>query len=196
MSTTQSQNTDAPQGHRTTPPLTRAWRGLVDGLGALGTMMIVVLMLIIFADVLVRNVAGGSLPMVAELGAMTVVMIVYLQLATTIRHDRLARTELFYVPFRTKYPRAGAVLGGVYDLAAALTLGAIAWSTLSILTKDYTRGEYIGVTGIATLPTWPFRVAILAGLIVSTLQALVQIGTALRALRTPSNPSTNPESSQ
>lgn len=157
-----------------------AWNLLVDGLGALGTVLIGLLMCLICADVLVRNLAGASLPMVSEAGALTLVMIVYLQLATTIRHDRLARTDLFYGNFRRRFPRAGAVLAASFDMVACGALGIIAWSTVTIVQRDFTRGEYIGVTGIATLPTWPFRAVILLGMTVATVQCALHL---LRALR-------------
>lgn len=71
----------------------RLWRWAVDGLAALGTLLIGVLMLLICADILARNLMGSSLPLISELGALTLVMIVYLQLAATVRADRLPRTE-------------------------------------------------------------------------------------------------------
>lgn len=158
----------------------RLWHLLVDSLGALGTMMIGVLMCLICADVAVRNLFGWSLPMVSEAGALTLVMIVYLQLATTIRHDRLARTDLFYGGFRSLFPRAGAVLAALYDFIACGAFGLIAWSTVTIVQRDFSRGEYIGVTGIATLPTWPFRALILLGMTVAMLQCAFQVVAALR----------------
>ncbi len=78
----------------------RIWHVFVDGLAALGTALILVLMTIICADIVVRNGMGSSLPLISELGALLLVMIVALQLATTIRADRLARTEFFYSGFR------------------------------------------------------------------------------------------------
>ncbi|MFN7002459.1 MAG: TRAP transporter small permease subunit [Roseinatronobacter sp.] len=156
------------------------WDLLVDGLGALGTLMIGGLMCLICADVVSRNMTGSSLPMVSELGALTLVMIVYLQLGTTIRHDRLARTELFYGGFRAHFPRAGALLAALYDLIACGVLGLIAWSSVTIVQRDLTRGEYIGVPGIATVPTWPFRALILLGMTVAAIQCAIQVVKALR----------------
>jgi TRAP-type mannitol/chloroaromatic compound transport system permease small subunit len=156
------------------------WNGLVDGLGALGTVLIGVLMLIICADAAARNLTGGSLPMISEASALTLVMIVYLQLATTIRHDRLARTDLFLGALRRRAPRAGALLSGLFDLTAAAALGVIAWSTVTILERDFSRGEYIGVTGIATLPTWPFRALILLGMTVAAIQCVIMVAGAFR----------------
>ncbi|SFP23812.1 TRAP transporter small permease subunit [Tranquillimonas alkanivorans] len=183
MSTYPTDSTDAPRlGHRTRGgQIARAWVRLVDGLCALGTVLIGVLMFIISADVVARNLLGSSLPLVSELGALTLVMIVYLQLAATVRHDRLARTDLFFTPFKLKRPRAGALLGAAFDAVAAAALGMLAWSTVDIIEKDFTRGEYIGVTGIATLPTWPFRVLIFTGIAVAAIQCVIQVIAALRA---------------
>ena len=152
----------------------RLWQGLVDGLAALGTALILGLMLIITADIVVRNGAGSSLPLISELGALLLVMIVSLQLGSTVKADRLARTEIFYPQFRLKHPRAGALLSAFFNLTGAAVIGGIAWSTLAILEKDWNAGEFIGVVGIATLPTWPFRVFILLGVTVAALEFLVQ----------------------
>lgn len=166
--------------------LGRAWNLLVDGLAALGTLLIGVLMVIICCDVVARNVAGGSLPLVSELGALTLVMIVYLQLATTVRHDRLARTELFYGALQERRPRTGAALATLFHAVGAAAIGTMAWSTYYILGKDLASQEYIGVTGVLTLPVWPFRVLILAGLAVASLQLVAQTaGSLLTALGRP-----------
>lgn len=184
MAPPHTQDPGAPDAARRPGALMAAWNLLVDGLGALGTVMIGLLMCLVCADVLVRNLAGGSLPMVAELGALTLVMIVYLQLGTTIRHDRLARADLFFAGFKARYPRAGALLAGFYDLIGAGALGVIAWSTVTLVQRDFGRGEYIGVTGIATLPTWPFRALILLGMTVATIQCLIRTAEALRTATT------------
>ncbi len=168
-------------GHRKGGPILRGWNGLVDGLAALGTLMIVGLMVIICADVVARNLLGASLPLVSELGALTLVMIVYLQLATTIRHDRLARTEMFFLALKQHRPRAGALLGAVFDLVGAVALGVAAWSTLGVLQKDLRAGEFIGVTGVMTLQTWPFRLMIVIGISVAAIQFCVQIWDSLRS---------------
>jgi len=161
--------------------LLRLWRWLVDGLAALGTILIGVLMLIICADIVARNLMGSSLPLISELGALTLVMIVYLQLAATVRADRLARTELFISSFRQNFPRAGNLLSAIFDLVGAWLIGLAAWSTVRILEKDYGSGEFIGVPGIATLQTWPFRVLILIGISVAAIEFVFR---ALSAMRT------------
>ncbi len=163
---------------RRTSALMRMWSRAVDGLAALGTLMIVVLMAMIFCDVLARNLIGGSLPLISELGALTLVMIVFLQLGTTVRNERLARTDFFFALLEGRSPRAAAFVGGVWDLFGIAVCTGIAWSTWGILWKDYDHGEYIGVTGVATMQTWPFRALILVGVAVAAIQFVIQAVTA------------------
>lgn len=160
--------------------LGRGWAWVVDGLGALGTLMIGVLMAIICADIFARNIFGGSLPLVSELGAMIVVMIVALQLATTVRANRLARTDIFLAPLAEKRPRAGAALSAVFDAAGAVLLGLAAWASVSVLQGDWKAGEFIGTPGLGTFPTWPFRALIVTGLAVAALQFALRAAGLLR----------------
>lgn len=182
-----SNDAPAPREHRHTP-LAAAWVWIVDGLAAIGTGLICVLMVIICADIVARNALGASLPLVSELGALLLVMIVALQLATTVRADRLARTEIFFLGFRQDYPRAGSLLSAVFNLVGAGVIGGIAWASIRILEKDWAAGEYIGVTGIATLPTWPFRALILTGMAVAAIQFVILTVADLRRAATGTQP--------
>ena len=166
--------------------LERGWHRVVEGLAAVGTVLIGVLMVIICADIVARNLFGASLPLVSEGGALLLVTLVAMQLAATVRASRLARTEIFILPFQSRFPRAGAVLAGLLDLVGALVLGLIAWSTVRVLGKDIDSAEFIGITGIATMPTWPFRALILLGFAVAAIEFCVRVLSAFRmALRRP-----------
>lgn len=136
--------------------------------------MIGLLMLLISADILARNIIGGSLPLISELGALVLVMIVYLQLGTTIRHNRLARIEFFLIWLERKSPRALGLLNALWELAGAAVCAGIVWSTWTILQRDLAAMEFIGVPGIATMPTWPFRALILAGAAIASIQFLIR----------------------
>jgi TRAP-type C4-dicarboxylate transport system permease small subunit len=168
----------AAEGRRPASAVARLWSRAVDGLAALGTLMIALLMVMIFCDVLARNIIGGSLPLISELGALTVVMIVFLQLGTTVRNERLARADLLLASLDERSPRAGAFVSGLWDLFGLVVCAGIAYSTWGILKKDFDHHEYIGVTGVATLETWPFRALILLGAAVGAIQFAVQAARA------------------
>lgn len=160
--------------------LERGWRMVVEAFAALGTMLIGVLMIIICADIVARNVMGASLPLVSEGGALLVVALVALQLAATVRAGRLARTEVLILPFAKRYPRAGALVNGVFDLVGAVVLGIIAWASIRVVGKDFAAAEFIGVPGLATLQTWPIRVLILAGFAVAAIEFALRSVSACR----------------
>lgn len=153
---------------------------MVEGFAALGTVLIGGMMLIICADIVARNVMGGSLPLVSELGALLLVMIVALQLAAAVRTDRLARTEIFLIPFSRKHPHGAALLSALFCLAGAAMVGGMAWATVGTLAKDWNSNEFIGTPGLGTLPTWPFRAFILLGLTIAAIEFVVRAAHAVR----------------
>jgi len=171
-----------PPGNRT--PI-RFWNRGVDGLAALGTVMIVFLMAIIVADVFARNLMGASLPLVAELGAIVVVLIVFLQLGTAVRNDRLASTEFLLDAVAARRPPVAAVIRAVWDLVGAALCAGIAWSSWGIVWREIEHREFIGVTGVMTLQTWPFRALIFLGAVVAAIQFLLMAIGRLRQLRAP-----------
>lgn len=162
----------------------RFWNRGVDGLAALGTAMIVALMAMIVADVLVRNLFGASLPLIAELGALTVVLIVFLQLGTAVRNDRLASTDFVLEALTIRRPKAAAALRAVWDLCGAALCAGIAWSSWDILWRDIEHREFIGVTGVLTMPTSPFRALIFIGAVVAAIQFMLLAVKRLRSAST------------
>lgn len=158
----------------------RMWNALVDGLAAVGTAMIGFLMAMICADIVARNILGSSLPLVSELSAITLVMIVFLQLGTAVRHGRLARIEFISGWLARVAPRFASLLACFWNMLGIAVCAAIAWSTWRIFARDLAASEFIGVTGMMTMPVWPFRLLILVGVGIAALQFLLL---ALKDLR-------------
>ena len=113
---------------------------LVDGLNAAGSVVIGLVMLLMCADVLLRNLINHPLDGVAELVATSIVVIVFLQLPATLRHGRMSRADLF--------------------IYATWPLLARAWDDI----------EFFGVEGVFTFPTWPMRAVVLLGAVLAALQ--------------------------
>ncbi|MBS0124470.1 TRAP transporter small permease subunit [Thetidibacter halocola] len=164
--------------------VSRLWGAVVDGVAAVGTLMIGVLMVIICADIVARNAMGASLPLVSEAGALLVVTLVALQLGATIRARRLARAEFLLLALQARSPRAAALLRAAFNALGAVILGIIAFATLRVFEKDWNAAEFIGVPGIATLPTWPFRLLVLAGFTIAAIEfAFATLSALRRAVR-------------
>lgn len=158
----------------------RLWTAIVEGVAAVGTLMIGALMVIICADIVARNGMGASLPLVSEVGALLVVTLVALQLGATIRARRLARTDFLLDALGRRSPRAGALLRAAFNAVGMAMMALIAWATIGVFGKDWSAQEFIGVVGIATLPTWPFRLLILMGFAIAAVEFALATGAALR----------------
>jgi TRAP-type mannitol/chloroaromatic compound transport system permease small subunit len=146
---------------------------LVDGLNAAGSVVIGLVMLLMCADVLLRNLANHPLDGVAELVATSIVVIVFLQLPATLRHGRMSRADLFIDPFIQRRPRAGKRLRALFSLAGIFACGVIAYATWPLLTRAWDDSEFFGVEGVFTFPTWPMRAVVLLGAVLAALQYLL-----------------------
>jgi TRAP-type C4-dicarboxylate transport system permease small subunit len=153
---------------------------LVDSLNALGSLLVFAMMLLILADIARRTLVSQPVYGVSEMIAMSVIILVFVQLASTLRHGRMARAEIFIDPFRRKSPRLGGLLQATFDLAGAFVCGVIAWFTFPLLIDAYQSAEYLGTVGLFTAPVWPMRLAIFIGATLTGLQYLLNAAANLR----------------
>lgn len=156
------------------PSAPDSWFGrLVDGLNAAGSVLIGAIMLLMCADVLLRDLANRPIDGVAELVASSIVIIVFLQLPSTLRHGRMSRADLFIDPFIVRRPRAGKALRALFSLAGVFACGVIAYATWKPLARSWTDSEFLGVEGLFTFPTWPMRAVVLLGAALAAIQYLL-----------------------
>lgn len=161
----------------------RALGRLADTLNAAGSLVIGAIMLLMCADVLLRNLANRPLDGVAELVATSIIVIVFLQLPATLRHGRMARADLFLDPFISRRPRAGRLLRAFFSLAGAAACGVIAYATWPLLARAWVDSEFLGVQGVFTFPTWPMRAVVVLGAGLAALQYALLAWADVRARR-------------
>lgn len=143
---------------------------LVDGLNAVGSLLIAAVMLLMCADVLMRNLANKPIDGVAEMVAMSIVVIVFLQLPATLRHGRMSRADLFIDPFLVRRPAAGLRLRCVYMLAGIFACGLIAYASWPPLVRAWNNNEFLGIEGVFTFPMWPMRGVVVLGSVLAAVQ--------------------------
>lgn len=148
-----------------------AWA--VDGANAFGSLLIFAIMLLILADVASRNVFNRPIHGVAELVGMSVIVVVFSQLASAVRHHRMARADIFIDGFRVRHPRAGALVCAVFNAAGMFACGLLGWATLAPLAHAWRSGEFLGTAGLFTTPTWPLYAAVVAGSVLAVVQYAV-----------------------
>lgn len=159
---------------------TSLFGSLVDGFNAVGGGLIVLVMLLTVADVMARNLLGKPIDGVSELVGAAVIMIVFSQLASTLRHHRMSRADLFLDPFMRRRPAAGHALRAVFGGIGIFVCAVLVYATWPKLVDSWVSGEFMGVESIFTAPMWPMRACVVAGALLTLLQYLVFVVADLR----------------
>jgi TRAP-type C4-dicarboxylate transport system permease small subunit len=162
------------------PVPTSAFGRLVDGLNAGGSVLIAAVMLLMCADVLMRNLLNKPIDGVAEMVAASIVVIVFLQLPSTLRHGRMSRADLFIDPFVQRRPVAGQRLRALYSAVGIFACGLIAYASWPPLLRAWNNNEFLGIEGVFTFPTWPMRAVVVLGSVLAAVQYALLVLADLR----------------
>lgn len=160
--------------------LTNPLQGLANVMAAFGTVWIFGLMLLVVADVLGRNFFDAPITGVAEFAARSVASIVFLQLAAAICSGRMTRSDFLLRILGKFSPGVVKALEIFNVLVGALLFAALAFISWPELVEAYQSREYMGVQGVLTVITWPFRALIVVGSVVAALAYLGCIAALLR----------------
>jgi TRAP-type mannitol/chloroaromatic compound transport system permease small subunit len=150
-------------------PLPFGFQRLGRVLNALGTLWIVALMLLINADVLGRNLLSAPVRGVTELVSLSIVGIVFLQLADTLYGGRFTRADVLLDRLKRSRPVAAARLQAGFHAVGAALMAVILWAAWAPLVESVRIREYVGAIGDFTAPVWPVRLIMLVGLTVTML---------------------------
>lgn len=135
----------------------------VTSLNALGTMIIIALMVLICADVAGRNLLSTSLPGVIELAELGIVSLVFLQIADTLRSGKLMRSDVLITAIVVRFPRVGALMNLFFDATGAVLFYFIANGAFERFADAWKGGFYLGNQGSFTAPTWPMELCVALG---------------------------------
>lgn len=156
-------------------------RRLIDGattaLNVIGTLLILAIMLLVNTDVIGRSLFGAPVSGVPEMVSMSIVAIVFLQLAQTFRSGRLTRTEAILNILQSRAPRLHDALEMLFAFAAIALIWQLFSASNALFVKAWVRGTFEGTIGDFTAPTWPVKLIILIGCIALIAQ-LVMFATA------------------
>lgn len=151
-----------------TDPLTR----VTDVMASIGTVWTFLLMLLIVADVIGRSFLSRPIVGVAEVAGQSVVAIVFLQLAAAIRQKRMTRADFLIDPLVRNRPRIGRLMESIFSVIGALILAILAYAMWPELHDSLRGTQFFGVPGVFTIPTWPFRLIIFMGAVLSAVAYL------------------------
>lgn len=143
--------------------ISRSFSAFVAGMNSVGTVLIFGLVVLINLDVFSRFLFNAPIDGVTELVELSIVAIVFLQLADAVRAGRLTRSDGFYAKLQVRVPRFAHVLGALFDLAGAVFFVTIIMGSVPRLVDAWQRNYFSGNKGIFVVPVWPVRLILVIG---------------------------------
>jgi TRAP-type mannitol/chloroaromatic compound transport system permease small subunit len=155
--------------------------GAVTGaLNAVGTVWIFFLMALISADVIGRGAFNAPLSGVPEMVQFSIVGIVFLQLAHTLRNGALTRSDVILRGLLVNYPAVGHALQLLFHAAGAAVFFVIFRTTIPLMVRAFEDGDFYGATGVFQLIVWPLKLIILIGSAAMIVQFALLVWADLR----------------
>lgn len=154
----------------------------VSALNACGSIGILGLMVLINADIFGRAVLNHPIAGVPEMVSFSIVGIVFLQLAHTLRSGSLTRSDLLLTYLEKCAPMAHRLLLASFNLIGAVLLTIVIIRFWPEFWKAFTRPErhFMGNPGFFTLVQWPLYGLMLIGMTAAIVQFLTSTLAALR----------------
>ena len=125
------------------------------------------------ADALGRNLFNHPIPGVVEFLGLSIVAIVFLQMANTLREGRHVSNDLLTQFVSASRPRLKAGIYAVFHADRRAADAADRVYVWPIFVSNYTGGYYRGTTGLVEIPIWPFMAAVLIGAAATAIQFLL-----------------------
>ncbi len=152
---------------------------LTMGLNVIGTLLIVAVMVLVNADVIGRGAFNLPISGVPEMVSMSIVAIVFLQVAQAFRMGRLTRSDALLGMVERRSPRFRAAVESVFAIGAIFIMVQLMTASWPLFVKSWTRNTFEGTIGDFTAPIWPVKLIILIGcgmlivqLIIAAIEAL------------------------
>jgi TRAP-type C4-dicarboxylate transport system permease small subunit len=153
-------------------PRDSAFGRITQVLNVVGTLLILLMVVAVNADVIGRNVFNHPVPGVIEFLGLAIVAIVFLQMANTLREGRHVSNDLLLQLISRRRPRVEAAFYAVFNLLGAILFGLIVVYVWPYFMQNWTNGYFRGTTGIVQIPIWPFQAALVVGSVAATIQFL------------------------
>lgn len=143
-----------------------------------GTLTVLALVLILNVDVIARGLFNSPLKGTYEIVQLSVVLIVFLQLADVVRVDRLTRSDGFLNLMHGRRPRFTSGLRRIINAISAIFMGLIAYIMFPEFIKMWGTQDFFGVPGVFTVPWWPVKLVIAGGSALACLIFVLKVITA------------------
>ena len=172
-----AEDTRPPSGQETS-----VFGRLVGLMNGAGTLWIFVLMVLINADIIGRGAFNHPVQGVNEIVSMSIVGLVFLQLAHTLRSGRFLRSDLFLGTIQRRVPKLGLAIEAFYNFVGAVMMGVILYFGTPHFIETWNVGDYVGTYGQFTFPLWPIRLVMLFAVVITGSQFIILMVASLQQI--------------
>lgn len=142
-------------------------------LNAMGSVWLLALVILITADAMGRTFFHAPIEGVNEMIELSLVGIVFLQLADATRKGRLTRSDGCFNLLSRRFPFPSRMLGIFFEFCGIVFMAIILWGSVPLLIESFEEGYFVGNIGLFTAPVWPVKLVIVIGCTATLLQFLV-----------------------
>lgn len=157
------------------PAIVRLLNVSVVTLNAIGSLWVLLLVILICTDSFGRSFFNHPLDGVTELVAVTMAVIVFCQLADTVRLGKLTRSDALLSRLQASDKLGARLIVASFDVLGMVVMACIIVGTWPLLVESYVRDYYIGEQGVFTLPEWPIKAIVVLGAVACLLCFLVRV---------------------
>jgi TRAP-type C4-dicarboxylate transport system permease small subunit len=156
------------------------FRRFTQALNIAGTILILLMAISVNLDVFGRNAFNQPIPGVNEFIGLSIVAVVFLQMANTLQEDRHVSNDIIIRLIADTHPRLSAALYSSFHVVGALLMGIIVIYVWPLFLENYRGGYYQGTAGIVEIKVWPFMAVVVIGSITTAIQFLIDAWRLLR----------------
>ena len=160
----------------------RLFASLVSGMNATGSCWIVVLMILINVEAIGRSAFNKPIIGVIEMIEISIIGIVFMQLADSLRRGVLTRSDGLFNQLLKKNIVAGYILALITYAIGAIFMGLVIWGSVPYLIDAWKDNYYVGVEGMFTAPVWPIALITVIGVTVTMVQFIIILADYFRLL--------------
>ena len=132
-------------------------------------------MLLINAEAIGRSAFNKPIIGVIEMIEISIVGIVFMQLADSLRRGVLTRSDGLYNQVMKRRPKIGHLMGLVTSLLGAVFMTLVLVGMVPFFIEAWEGDFYIGVEGMFTAPVWPVALIIVVAITVTMIQFLINL---------------------
>ncbi len=161
------------------------FRYFTQALNVGGTLLILAMAIAVNLDVAGRNAFNQPIPGVNEFIGLSIVAVVFLQMANTLQEDRHVSNDIIIRLIAGTHPRLSAALYSSFHVIGAVLMLIIVVYVWPLLMENYRGGYFSGTAGIVEIKIWPFMAVVVIGSLTTAVQFLIEAGRlARRAIAT------------